>query len=222
MSDALVAYYRVSTRQQGQSGLGLEAQRAAVETYVASIGATLLFEYIEIESGKRVDRPQLAAALLMCRTAGATLVIAKLDRLARNVAFLSALMDGDVDFRALDLPGASRFHLHIMAAVAEQEALAISQRTTAALQAAKARGKTLGTPANLTDASRQASIRSRQAAVAAKYQLILPLVRAWRSAQWTLKDIAQELTTLHVPLPRGGSIWSASQVGRVLHVGGLR
>lgn len=212
----LVAYYRVSTRQQGQSGLGLDAQKAAVAAHVTATGSSLAFEYIEIESGKRVQRPQLAAALLACRTAGAILVIAKLDRLARNVAFLSALMDGDVEFRALDLPGASRFHLHIMAAVAEQEALAISERTTAALKAAKARGTVLGHPANLTDASRRASIVARRAVVTRRNTLTLPLIRAWRNARWTLQQIADELSMLKVALPRGGSQWQPAQVRRVL------
>jgi DNA invertase Pin-like site-specific DNA recombinase len=216
VSDALVAYYRVSTKQQGVSGLGLEAQRAAVAQHVTQSGATLILEYTEVESGTHSRRPQLATALLACRTAGAILVIAKLDRLARNVAFLSTLMDGDVEFRALDLPGASRFHLHIMAAVAEQEALAISQRTTAALRMAKARGTILGHPANLTDASRQASIVARQAIVTQRNQLITPLVTAWQQASWTLVRMAEELTRLHVTLPRGGSTWSASQVRRVL------
>lgn len=211
-----VAYYRVSTRQQGASGLGLEAQRAAVAAHVQTSGATLAAEYTEVESGKRVERPQLAQALGACRTTGATLVIAKLDRLARNVAFLAALMEGDVEFRALDLPGASRFHLHIMAAVAEQEALAISERTKAALRAAQARGTVLGRPANLTDASRVASIVSRQATVAERNQLILPLIRAWRSARWSLQAIADELSALHVALPRGGSRWRVAQVRRVL------
>jgi DNA invertase Pin-like site-specific DNA recombinase len=214
----LVAYSRVSTRQQGQSGLGLEAQQAAVASHVAETRATLIAEYTEIESGTHSQRPQLTAALARCRETGAILVIAKLDRLARNVAFLSALMDGDVEFRALDLPGASRFHLHIMAAVAEQEALAISQRTKAALQAAKARGVVLGHPANLTDASRRASILSRQAKVAARNQLIIPLIRAWRRARWSFQRIASELRTLNVTLPRGGSAWQPAQVRRVLNV----
>jgi DNA invertase Pin-like site-specific DNA recombinase len=214
----LVAYCRVSTKRQGQSGLGLEAQQAAVGQHVRSTSATLLAAYTEIESGTHSQRPQLIAALAKCRETGAILVIAKLDRLARNVAFLSALMDGDVEFRALDLPGASRFHLHIMAAVAEQEASAISERTKAALKAAKARGVKLGHPANLTDASRRASIVSRQAAVAARNQLIIPLIRAWRKARWSLQRIATELGTLRVALPRGGVAWQPAQVRRVLNV----
>lgn len=214
----LVAYYRVSTRQQGQSGLGLEAQQAAVAEHVKQTSSNLLAERTEIESGTVKTRPELSAAIALCRAESAILVIAKLDRLARNVAFLSALMDSGLEFRALDLPGASRFHLHIMAAVAEQEALAISQRTKAALQAAKARGTVLGRPANLTDASRRKSIESRQAAVAARHQLTIPLITAWRKAHWTLQRIADELTRLEVQLPGGGCHWRHSQVRRVLTV----
>jgi DNA invertase Pin-like site-specific DNA recombinase len=214
----LVAYYRVSTKQQGESGLGLEAQQAAVAAHVRMTGSTLRSAYTEIETGKHANRPQLTGALAHCRASGAILVIAKLDRLARNVAFLSALMDGDVEFRALDLPGASRLVLHIMAAIAENEAKAISDRTKAALQAAKARGTVLGRPANLTDASRRKSIESRQAVVAKRNELTIPLIRAWRKAHWTLQRIADELTRLGVPLPRGGSVWRHSQVRRVLTV----
>jgi DNA invertase Pin-like site-specific DNA recombinase len=216
VSEILVAYYRVSTKQQGFSGLGLDAQRAAVTAHVRATGATIVATFTEVESGTHNRRPQLQAALLACRTTPAVLVIAKLDRLARSVAFLAALMDGDVEFRALDLPGASRFHLHIMAAVAEQEAQAISDRTTVALRAAKARGTVLGTPANLTDASRQASIVSRRAAVAARQPLLPALLRAWRQLRWSLPRMAAELSRLEVALPRGGCQWSASQVGRVL------
>jgi DNA invertase Pin-like site-specific DNA recombinase len=218
----LVAYYRVSTQRQGQSGLGLEAQQAAVAAHAASTKSTLLAAFTEVESGTKAHRSQLAAALARCRDTGAILVIAKLDRLARNVAFLSALMDGAIEFRALDLPGASRFHLHIMAAVAEQEALAASERTTAALQAAKARGVTLGRPANLTDASRRASIASRQAAVARRHQLVIPLLRAWCKDRWSVRRIADELTTMQVALPKGGSHWHERQVRRVLALARLK
>lgn len=222
LEQPLVTYIRVSTRQQGQSGLGLEAQQAAIAAHVLATHATVIAAYTEIESGTHSARPQLTAALARCRDTNAILVIAKLDRLARNVAFLSALMDGDVEFRALDLPGASRFHLHIMAAVAEQEALAISQRTKAALQAAKARGVVLGNHGTMTDATRRASIVSRQAAIAARNQLIIPLIRAWRKARWSVQRIATELETLQVKLPRGGSHWHPSQVRRVLTVARAR
>ena len=141
-----VSYLRVSTQQQGASGLGLEAQRSAVKAYLAS--GELLDEFVEVETGKGVNalkrRPQLRAALDACRRQKATLVIARIDRLARNVAFISSLMESKVEFVAADMPSASRFTVHIMAAVAEEEARAIGARTKAALVAAKARGVVLG------------------------------------------------------------------------------
>ncbi len=134
----VVTYLRVSTDRQGQSGLGLEAQRAAVASYVAD--KALLGEFVEVESGRKDDRPQLSAALALCRQHKARLVIAKLDRLARSVALVSGLMESGVEFVAADMPQANRFMLHVMAAVAEHEREMISQRTRAALAAAKARG----------------------------------------------------------------------------------
>ena len=139
-----ISYLRVSTAQQGASGLGLEAQRAAVLQYLNGGNWTLVQEVVEIESGKRNDRPALATALRLCKKYRATLVIAKLDRLARNVAFIANLMESGVEFVAVDMPQATKFTVHIMAAVAEQEAEAISRRTRAALEAAKARGRVLG------------------------------------------------------------------------------
>jgi DNA invertase Pin-like site-specific DNA recombinase len=130
---AFVAYFRVSTDKQGASGLGLEAQREAVARHVAGAGGAIVAEFQEIESGKRNDRPQIAAALGMCRVRRATLIIAKLDRLARNVAFISSLMESGVDFVAVDNPFATRLTIHILAAVAEHEREMISQRTKAAL-----------------------------------------------------------------------------------------
>lgn len=142
----IISYLRVSTARQGASGLGLEAQRATVAAHVAAGGHTLVAEYVEVESGRKADRPQLAAALSACKLHRATLVIAKLDRLARNVAFIANLMDGGVDFLACDMPHANRLTLHLLAAIAEHEREMISQCTKAALQAAKARGKRLGNP----------------------------------------------------------------------------
>ncbi len=139
-----VAYYRVSTDRQGRSGLGLEAQRSAVAGYLDGGSWTLLDTFTEVESGRRNDRPELAKALDLCRRRKATLVIAKLDRLARNVAFIANLMDADVDVVAVDMPEANRFTLHIMAAMAEHVAALVSQQTKAALKAAKARGRALG------------------------------------------------------------------------------
>lgn len=138
--ERIVAYYRVSTKGQGESGLGLEAQREAISLYIKSHSCLLLREYQEVESGKRADRPELARALADARHSRARLVIAKLDRLARNVHFLSGLMDSGVDFVACDNPSATRLTVHILAAVAEDEARRISERTKAALAAYRATG----------------------------------------------------------------------------------
>ncbi|SRR6266446_3702386 len=140
-----IAYYRVSTKRQGQSGLGLDAQKDAVMAYLNGGNWTLKEEFVEVESGRKVkNRPALQQAIAACRKHKATLVIAKLDRLARNVAFISNLMESKVAFVAVDNPHATRFTLHILAAVAEHEADIISQRTKSALSAAKARGTELG------------------------------------------------------------------------------
>lgn len=156
-----VAYYRVSTTKQGQSGLGLEAQQAAVHTFLGSL-THLVAEFIEVESGRKNERPQLQAAVDLARERGAILLVAKLDRLARNVAFLATLMESRVRFKAVDVPQADEFTIHILAAVAQREAEAISQRTCAALAAKKARGFQLGTPRNLTAQARARSIEVRQ------------------------------------------------------------
>ena len=140
----IIPYYRVSTRKQGQSGLGLEAQKADVEAFVRQYDAKIVTEHKEIETGKKADRPTLAEAIGHAKLAKATLVVAKPDRLARNVAFTSALMESGVDFVACDNPHANRLTIHILAAVAEDEALRISRRIQDALAAAKARGIKLG------------------------------------------------------------------------------
>jgi DNA invertase Pin-like site-specific DNA recombinase len=140
-----VAYYRVSTDRQGASGLGLEAQRQAVARYLGR--GRLLAEFTEVESGRRhTNRPELLTALALCRKWRAVLVIARLDRLARNVAFIANLMESSVDFVACDMPQANRLTIHILAAVAEHERELISQRTKAALAEAKRRGTKLGNP----------------------------------------------------------------------------
>jgi len=140
----IVAYYRVSTRRQGESGLGLAAQKRAVEAYTSSIKARIVASYREVESGRKAKRPQLTAALADAKAQGARLVVAKLDRLARNVAFTAALLDSGVDFVACDQPQANRLTIHILAAVAEDEARRISERTKTALAEAKRRGKRIG------------------------------------------------------------------------------
>lgn len=166
-----VAYYRVSTRKQGASGLGLEAQRTAVASYLSDPTAKVVAEFTEVESGKRNDRPALDQALTAARVHQAALVVAKVDRLTRSVGFLSRLLEAGVDVRFADLPAiegpTGRFMLHQMAAVAELEAGLISSRTKAALEAAKARGQRLGGNRGSTLSSKaRASGRDQQAALA--------------------------------------------------------
>ena len=145
MAASIVGYLRVSTKRQGESGLGLEGQKAAVETHASQLGARIVQWYTEVESGKRADRPELARRLLShAKRSKAILCVAKLDRLSRSVEFLSKVMNSGCEFAAADMPAANRFMLHVMAAVAEHEAKAISDRTKAALQAYKARGGKLG------------------------------------------------------------------------------
>ncbi len=214
-----ISYLRVSTARQGVSGLGLEAQREAVASYLNGGDWTLVREVIEVESGKRNDRPELAAALRLCKKHKATLVIAKLDRLARNVAFISNLMESGVEFVAVDMPQANRFVVHILAALAEHEAEAISKRTKAALQAAKARGTVLGGRrvsaerfAEIAAGGRQVRI---QRACANRASLRPTIEQIQASGAKTLRQIAAALNAREIPTPRGGE-WSAVQVQRVL------
>lgn len=153
-----VAYYRVSTSEQGRSGLGLDAQKAAVEDYLRRIGAIRVAEFTEVESGARNDRPQLRAALKRAQLSNATLVIAKLDRLSRNAAFLLTLRDAGTDIVAVDMPNANAVTVGIMAVIAEEERRLISERTKAAMKAAKARGVKLGNP-NGAEAFRRTGFR---------------------------------------------------------------
>jgi DNA invertase Pin-like site-specific DNA recombinase len=141
-----VAYFRVSTDRQGKSGLGLDAQREAVMDYLNGGRWTLVAEFTEVESGKNADRPELEKALAACKKLKAKLVIAKLDRLSRNLAFIATLMESGVEFVAVDIPQANKLTIHILAAVAQHEREMISERTKAALQAAKKRGQRLGNP----------------------------------------------------------------------------
>jgi DNA invertase Pin-like site-specific DNA recombinase len=207
-STGFIAYYRVSTDRQGKSGLGLEAQRAAVGRYLAGIGGILIAEHTEVETGRRNDRPELAKALAACRKHKARLVIAKLDRLSRNVAFIAALMDAGVEFVACDNPHATRLTLHILAAVAEHEREMISARTKAALQAAKARGVRLG-----RNAERLASA-NRATAVDRARQIEHVLAELNRSSM-TTREIAAELTARGITTPRGGR-WHPQTVRRVM------
>lgn len=218
-SRAFVAYYRVSTAAQGASGLGLEAQRQAVARHVAGAQGALVAEFEEIESGKRNDRPQIAAAIAACRVSRATLIIAKLDRLARNVAFISSLMESGIEFVAADMPMANRLTVHILAAVAEHEREMISARTIAALAAAKARGVRLGNP-HLQAGDRASALAAglvRKRAARAKAREIAPYIEAARKAGCrTLSEIAEALTARGIRTPGGCSTWGAEQVRRVV------
>lgn len=213
-SKRYIAYYRVSTARQGQSGLGLEAQQTAVRSFVAA-DAVIVEEFVEVESGRRNDRPQLLMALAACRRHKAVLIIAKLDRLARNVAFVSNLMEAGVDFVAVDMPHASRLTVHILAAVAEHEREMISQRTKAALAAAKARGVRLGNPAGNPAGLEKARQRASQLASERGEQLrgIVGDIRA--AGLTSYRQIAAALNARGVEAPRGGR-WYPATVQRAL------
>lgn len=220
-----ISYLRVSTDRQGRSGLGLEAQREAVRAFLADKGWPPLDEFLEVESGKRADRPQLQAALAACRTKGAVLVVAKLDRLSRNVPFLRSLTDAGVDVQFCDMPhlpaGAmGRFLLTQMAAVAELEAGLTSERTKAALAAAKARGVKLG--GARPGAAERGRAMAPVAAAAARAQAdsraadLAGIVAELRTAGITsLSGIARELAARGLRTARGGT-WTATQVARLL------
>lgn len=214
-----VAYYRVSTARQGRSGLGLEAQQAAVREHLNGGNWQLVTEVIEVESGKRNDRPKLAEALRLCRLHRATLIIAKLDRLARNVAFVSALMDSSVEFVAVDFPQANRLTVHILAAVAEHEAKAISERTKAALAQAKVRGVKLGGNRGhmprIAARGQAASLVVRQGKAKSRAIDLLPVIAEARSAgAHTLQAVADALNAKGIPTARGGQ-WTPVQVMRI-------
>jgi DNA invertase Pin-like site-specific DNA recombinase len=215
-----IAYHRVSTARQGRSGLGLEAQQEAIRTFLNGGDWQLLAEVVEVESGTRSDRPKLAEALKLCRLHKATLVIAKLDRLARNVAFISSLMESGVEFVAVDFPQANRLTVHILAAVAEHEAKAISERTKAALAAAKARGVKLGNAkgvgAVMTEAHRVKAAAAKKAKADERASLLSDILAEIQTAGATsLREIAAALNERGIPTARGGS-WSAVQVQRVM------
>jgi DNA invertase Pin-like site-specific DNA recombinase len=212
MAGQFVAYYRVSTDRQGRSGLGLQAQQAAIRGYLGA--AAPIAEFTEIESGKRNDRPELKQALALCRKRKARLVIAKLDRLSRNLAFIATLMDSGVEFVAVDNPHATRLTLHILAAVAEHEREMIADRTKAALRAAKARGIRLGRNGadRLAPAYRAEAIeRARQLAA---------LLAELKSAGMSARQMAMQLTARDIPTLTGAR-WHAQTVIRMLDRAGV-
>ena len=213
-----VTYLRVSTDRQGKSGLGLEAQRAAVAAHVLGRGEVVA-EFVEVESGKRADRPQLALALAEAKRAGAVLLIAKLDRLARNVAFIANLLESGVEVTAADMPEANRFVLHIMAAVAEHEARAISDRTKAALEAAKARGVKLGASNPAIQASlagaKAKSAHTRKVQADQHAANVLPIIQQIAEGGASLRQIAAALNERGIKTARGG-LWHAATVRNIL------
>lgn len=217
-----VSYIRVSTDKQGDSGLGLEAQQSSIRNFLNGGDWQLLGEFVEVESGRKRDRQALAQALEMCRESGATLIIAELSRISRLVSHISMIMDSDVRFVCVDAPNAGRFELHIRAAVAEEQARFISEKTTAALKAAKARGVKLGgfrgyVPTGKGTAASAARARAGKMAKAdATAADIAPVIADLRASGVTsLTSIAKALNERGIPTARGGK-WQAVQVQRVL------
>lgn len=210
-----VTYYRVSTKGQGESGLGLGAQERDIDLFLTSYAEApfeVVAEFTDILSGKDNDRPELNKALELCRKTGATLLVSKLDRLSRRLSYIATLMeDPKVSFRVASIPRASKIELHLYAMLAEQERDFISKRTIAALAVAKSRGVKLG---GLRDATgkRNAAIQAEAQGRAAK---VADLVQPLRAAGKTLRQIAEALNASSVPTARGGQ-WSAAQVMRVI------
>ncbi|TPG10831.1 recombinase family protein [Sphingomonas oligophenolica] len=219
MTTKYVAYYCVSAAKPGRSGSGLEAQRKGVEGYLTGMSGILVGEFTEIESGRRNDRRELARALAACDLTGAILVVAKLHRLSRNVAFLAVLRDSGAPFVAADMPEANELTIHIMATVAEEERRAISYRTKEALTAAKARGVQLGgVRGNISDWKRGAvaSAAVRGEAAADRNANVRRQIAALAgSEKLSLRQIADRLNTAGVRTARGG-LWSATQVRRAM------
>lgn len=227
--DNFIAYYRVSTAKQGESGLGLDAQRRSVTDFIARTGV-MIGEYTEVESGKHDNRPVLRDAIRQCKLTGARLLIAKLDRLSRDVHFLTGLEKDGIDFVAADMPMANRLTVHILAAVAQAEREAISQRTKSALTSIKVRlaageeyiskrsGRRvtrLGSPTGTAPISDGSGPRAAHAKAQAFADRVGPTVRALRDSPMTLKQVAAQLNATHVKAPNGET-WTAMTVSRVL------
>lgn len=215
-----IAYYRVSTSRQGLSGLGLEAQSKAVAEYLVGRDGELISEYTEVQSGSKDDRPELQRALRQCRLTGATLLIAKLDRLSRNRRFLLELADSTTSFIAVDMPEANNFTVGLLACLADYERQLISERTKAALKAAKARGVVLGNPnlnkvrntdTSAANATRQAKADTNRAEVR---QIIEEIQED--AGSMSLRQIAAQLNEAGYRTPRGGQ-WHPTSVARIMN-----
>ena len=215
MKNQAVAYYRVSTIRQGESGLGLEGQRDIVRRFATSHGMEIVSEYTEVESGKVNDRPQLTEALSVCRKTGATLVVSKLDRLSRNALFLLQLQAANVEFICCDCPNVDRFTCGVLALVAQRERELCSSRTKAALQAAKKRGVRLGTknPDRQVRLMMEGYKRDRQNFL----NRVRPIIDELKaSGVKTLKELALCLTRRAIPTRTGKTVWFGSTVKTVI------
>lgn len=218
-SGKFVVYLRVSTDRQGASGLGIEAQRKSMTDFLNGGSWKLVSEFVEVESGKNNDRPQLAEAIKACQAYGARLLIAKLDRLSRDAHFLLGLEKAGVDFVAADMPNANRLTVGIMAMVAEEERRMISTRTKAALAAAKERGTKLGgyRGGNGAAVGSALGVQARQASAKARAADLAPVVAQLRAEGVTsLRGLAAGLAERGIETPRGDAEWSAVQVQRLL------
>ncbi len=205
-----IAYYRVSTERQGQSGLGLEAQKSAVKDFATANNYLLSGEFVEIESGKKNIRPVLQRALVACKSENAMLLIAKLDRLGRNVVFISKLMESGIDFKAVDNPHAGKLIVHIMAAFAEHERDQISERTTAALKAAKTKGVELGYNGRYV-LSKENKMRAQAFALKMKPQI----EELQEKGITTIRALTDELNRMKIPAYRSNK-WHPSTVHQII------
>lgn len=219
--NSYIAYYRVSTDKQGKSGLGLAAQQKQVHDFTSSNNGKISAEYIEVESAKHNDRPELAKAIRQSQLTGHKLIIAKLDRLSRSLHYITSLAESKIDFVVCDLPGCDQFTINLYGALAQRERELISTRTKLALQAAKARGVTLGTPQNLDEAAaakgRTLGVIARQMKADEFAKNISPVIQGHLHNGMSLNQIARELNRTKILTPRGktGS-WTPTAVKNIL------